>query len=57
MRLLRVKEQHEADHERIEEELAERERHLVDMATRLARLEAEVGIYRPLFIDDEKGSP
>lgn len=57
MRLLRVKEQHEADHERVEQELAEHEAQLVDMAARLVRLEAEVGIYRPLFIADEKGSP
>ena len=56
MRLLRVREQHEADHKRVEKELAEHEKHLVDMAARVVRLEAEVGIYRPLFVDDEKGS-
>lgn len=56
MRLLWVKERHEADHERIERELAEHEAQLVDMAARLVRLEAEVGIYQPLFVHDEKGS-
>jgi len=56
MRLLRVKEQHEADHARVEKELAKHEAELVDMAARLVRLEAEVGIYKPIFIED-KGSP
>lgn len=29
---------------------------IVDLETRLVRLEAEVGIYRPLFTNDEEGS-
>lgn len=38
---------------RVNQQLEETERDIVDMAARLARLEAEVGIYRPLFTDDE----
>ena len=39
------------------ERLDKNEAKIVDMAARLVRLEAEVGIYRPFFVNDaEKGS-
>jgi hypothetical protein len=46
---------HRAEHERTAKVLARHERDIVDMATRLVRLEAEVGIYRPFIIDDREG--
>lgn len=42
------------DHEMIQAELARHERQIVDLAARLVRLEAEVDIFRPFFVD-EKG--
>lgn len=44
-----------ADHEKVQAELARHERQIVDLAARLVRLEAEVDIFRPFFIE-EKGS-
>jgi hypothetical protein len=43
-----------SDREEVEARLENTERDIVDLAARLVRLEAEVGIYRPLF--DDKGS-
>jgi hypothetical protein len=43
------------DRETVEARLENTERDIVDMAARLVRLEAEVGIYKPLF-DSDKGS-
>jgi hypothetical protein len=43
------------DRETVEARLENTERDIVDMAARLVRLEAEVGIYKPLF-DIHKGS-
>ncbi len=48
MRLKRTK-AHVADHEQVQAELAVHEERLVDMAARLVRLEAAVGIYKPLI--------
>jgi len=42
---------HKAEHEQVERELDKHEHEIVDMAKRLVRLEAEVGIYRPFFTD------
>jgi hypothetical protein len=43
---------HRADHEKTSRVLARHEKDIVDMAARLLRLEAEVGIYRPFVIRD-----
>jgi hypothetical protein len=44
-----------AERERIDARLAKTENDIVDMAARLVRLEAEVGIFKPFFVN-EKGS-
>jgi hypothetical protein len=49
-----LKRRDKADREQVEARLENTERDIVDLAARLVRLEAEVGIYRPLF--DDKGS-
>lgn len=56
MRLKRTK-IHTAEHNEVQAELAQHEERLVDMAARLVRLEAAVGIYKPLITlhDDDKG--
>ncbi len=56
MRVKRAK-IHAAEHEEVQAELARHEDKLVDMAARLVRLEAAVGIYKPLITlhDDDKG--
>jgi hypothetical protein len=43
-----------ADRDHVKAELEKTDMDLVDMTARLVRLEAEVGIYKPLF--DDKGS-
>jgi hypothetical protein len=45
---------HKVERDQVEARLENTERDIVDLAARLVRLEAEVGIYRPLF--DDKGS-
>jgi len=45
----------EAEHARIQATLEKTELDIVDMAARLVRLEAEVDIFKPFFLDD-KGS-
>jgi hypothetical protein len=56
MRLKRAR-AHAAEHKEVAERLDKNEAKIVDMAARLVRLEAEVGIYRPFFVNDaEKGS-
>jgi hypothetical protein len=55
MRLLRQTHAHKAEHEIVTKRLDANEARIVDMAKRLVRLEAEVDIYRPFFVDDEKG--
>ena len=55
MRLFKRAEAHAAEHKEVGERLDANEARIVDMAARLVRLEAEVGIYRPFFIDEEKG--
>jgi hypothetical protein len=52
MTFLKLRRQARADHVRVERELAEREAVMVDLAIRLVRLEAEVEIYRPFYLDD-----
>jgi hypothetical protein len=42
-----------ADRARVQARLAKTEMDIVDMVVRLVRLEAEVGIYKPFFIDDK----
>lgn len=50
---LKVRRHAREEHERVARELAEREAVMVDLAARLARLEAEVDIYRPFYVDDD----
>ena len=54
MSIWRRRKQAKEEHERTEKQLAENQAELVDMATRLVRLEADVGIYRPFFIGSER---
>lgn len=53
-RLWWLKEQHKEEHELVQKELARSEQKIVDLAVRLVRLEAEVDIYRPFFIEDKE---
>jgi hypothetical protein len=46
----------EKEHERVMAELDANARRIVEMAARLAVLEAEVEIYRPPVLDEEEGS-
>jgi hypothetical protein len=55
MRLFKQARAHAAEHETVTKRLDANETRIVDMAKRLVRLEAEVDIYRPFFVDDEKG--
>jgi hypothetical protein len=55
MRLFRQARAHNAEHETVTKRLDANEARIVDMAKRLVRLEAEVDIYLPFFVDDEKG--
>lgn len=48
------KKRDKAEREQVQARLENNERDIVDLAARLVRLEAEVGIYKPLF--DDKGS-
>lgn len=50
----RMRRQAREEHERAERELAANQAELVDMATRLVRLEAEVDIYRPFFVGERR---
>jgi hypothetical protein len=43
------------DHQVVGAELERREAEIVDMAVRLVRLEAEVDIFRPFFVNPQKG--
>lgn len=43
-----------AEHNKVQAELARHEKQITDLAARLVRLEAEVDIFRPFFVD-EKG--
>jgi hypothetical protein len=58
MAVLAIRRQRQEEHARAERTLAENRERLVDMAARLVRLEAEVGIFRPLIVvdEDEEGS-
>lgn len=42
------------DHAKVQADLERHERQITDLAARLVRLEAEVDIFRPFFVD-EKG--
>ncbi len=55
MKIFRFKprDQHNHDRAKVQARLQRNEDDIVDMAARLVRLEAEVGIYRPFFIDRE----
>ncbi len=55
MGLFRRKDEHVAEHARARRQIEETRAQTVDMAARLVRLEAEVGIYKPLFTN-QKGS-
>jgi hypothetical protein len=45
-----------SEREHVQETLKKTDLDIVDMAARLVRLEAEVGIFKPFFLDD-KGPP